>query len=92
MKIQTWLEGEDSSKARDIIVENNNEPTAVIDSFIPNIINYVRVLVFNGAHDGPPSQIIELDMPEGSKFIIFIFFLPSKSLYNDNFMHECFFF
>ncbi|KAL7648874.1 UNVERIFIED_CONTAM: hypothetical protein RMT77_000794 [Armadillidium vulgare] len=65
-KIQTWIEGEDESKARDIIVENNNEPKALIDSFVPNTKNYVRVFVFNGAHDGPLSETIELNMPEGT--------------------------
>lgn len=64
-KIQTWTEDMTESKARDIIVENNGEPSAVVDSFVPFTKNLARVLVFNGAHDGPPSNTIDFITPEG---------------------------
>ncbi|KAG7157810.1 Neuroglian-like 2 [Homarus americanus] len=64
-KIQTWTEHESEDKARDIIVENNNEPTALVTSFVPFTKNFVRVLVFNGAFDGPPSESISFNTPEG---------------------------
>ncbi|KAK8743667.1 hypothetical protein OTU49_001198 [Cherax quadricarinatus] len=64
-KIQTWTENESEEKARDIIVENNNEPSALVTSFVPFTKNFVRVLVFNGAYDGPPSESISFVTPEG---------------------------
>ncbi|XP_069981771.1 neuroglian isoform X2 [Penaeus vannamei] len=64
-KIQTWTENENEEKARDIIVENNNEPSALVTSFVPYTKNFVRVLVFNGAYDGPPSETISFSTPEG---------------------------
>lgn len=66
-QIQTWTEKETPDKARDIIVENNYEPTALVTSFVPYTKNFARVLVFNGAHDGPPSDDINFVTPEGSK-------------------------
>ena len=48
-------------------MENNNEPSALVNSFVPYTKNFVRVLVFNGAHDGPPSEEISFVTPEGSK-------------------------
>ncbi|XP_068206070.1 LOW QUALITY PROTEIN: neuroglian-like [Palaemon carinicauda] len=64
-KIQTWTESESEDKARDIIVENNDEPRALVTSFVPFTKNYVRVLVFNGAYDGPPSESLSFVTPEG---------------------------
>lgn len=64
-KIQTWTENESEDKARDIIVENNNEPSALVTSFVPFTKNFVRVLVFNGAYDGPPSESLGFVTPEG---------------------------
>ncbi|XP_063870133.1 neuroglian-like isoform X1 [Scylla paramamosain] len=64
-KIQTWTEKETADKARDIIVENNNEPSALVTSFVPYTKNFVRVRVFNGAYDGPPSEEISFVTPEG---------------------------
>ncbi|CAL4060819.1 unnamed protein product [Meganyctiphanes norvegica] len=64
-KIQTWTEHESEEKARDIIVENNAEAKALVDSFVPFSKNFVRVLVFNGAHNGPPSETIHINTPEG---------------------------
>ncbi|KAF2352093.1 Fibronectin type III [Trinorchestia longiramus] len=65
-KIQTWTEDETEAKARDVIIENNDETTAVVESFVPFTRNFARVLVFNGAHDGPPSNTIEFVTPEGT--------------------------
>ncbi|KAK4296763.1 hypothetical protein Pmani_030767 [Petrolisthes manimaculis] len=65
-KIQTWTESESQDKARDIIVGNNNEPKALVTSFVPFTKNFVRVLVFNGAYDGPPSEPINFVTPEGT--------------------------
>ncbi|KAA0202421.1 hypothetical protein HAZT_HAZT000084 [Hyalella azteca] len=65
-KIQTWTEDETEAKARDVIIDNNGESSALVESFVPYTRNYARVLVFNGAHDGPPSNTIEFVTPEGS--------------------------
>uniref|UniRef100_A0A2P2I497 Neuroglian-like n=1 Tax=Hirondellea gigas TaxID=1518452 RepID=A0A2P2I497_9CRUS len=65
-KIQTWTEDETESKARDVIVGNNGEPSALVQSFVPYTRNYARVLVFNGAHDGPSSNTIDFVTPEGA--------------------------
>ena len=67
-QIQTWTESESEDKARDIIVRNNDEPTARITSFVPFTKNFVRVLVYNGAYDGPPSETISFVTPEGGKY------------------------
>ena len=67
LQIQTWTEDETEAKARDVIVENNGEPSALVQSFVPYTRNFARVLVFNGAHDGPPSNSEQFTMPEGSK-------------------------
>ena len=49
-------------------MENNNEPSALVTSFVPYTKNFVRVRVFNGAYDGPPSDVIDFVTPEGSKY------------------------
>ena len=67
LQIQTWTEDETEAKARDVIVENNGEPIALVDSFVPYTRNFARVLVFNGAHDGPPSTTVQFVTPEGSE-------------------------
>lgn len=67
-QIQTWTENETPDKARDIIVENNNVPSVLVTSFVPYTKNFVRVLVFNGAYDGPESEEISFVTPEGSKY------------------------
>lgn len=53
-------------------MENNYEPTALVTSFVPYSKNFVRVLVFNGAYDGPASEAINFVTPEGSKFLIWV--------------------
>ncbi|CAL4097203.1 unnamed protein product, partial [Meganyctiphanes norvegica] len=64
-KIKTWTESERDQDAREIILENHYEPMVLLDSFIPYSINFVCVYVFNGAYDGPPSEIIHFTTPEG---------------------------
>merc|ERR1719384_1371756 len=38
---------------------------SLVQSFIPNSLNYARVLAFNGAYNGPPSNTITFDIPQG---------------------------
>ena len=38
---------------------------SLVQSFIPNSLNYARVLAFNGAFNGPASNTIKFQTPEG---------------------------
>ena len=38
---------------------------SLVQSFKPYALNYARVLAFNGAYNGPPSNIITIRTPEG---------------------------
>ena len=46
------------------------EPTAtkgLVDKFKPYARNKVQILAFNRRYDGPPSEVIAFDTPEGSE-------------------------
>ena len=38
---------------------------SLVQSFKPNTLNYARVLAFNGAFNGPASNTIKIQTPEG---------------------------
>lgn len=38
---------------------------ALVTKFIPHSKNYAKVFVFNGQYNGPPSEILSFDTPEG---------------------------
>merc|ERR1719507_1708418 len=63
-KIQTWTQESGEDKYREIIMKGNNTRTTV-HSFKPNALNFARVLSFNGAYNGPPSNIRSFRTPEG---------------------------
>lgn len=64
-KIQTWTDKETEGKMREIIVTGHSTSVNAEDKFIPNSKNFARVLVFNSRYNGPPSETISFDTPEG---------------------------
>ncbi len=63
-KIQTWTEDTGVDKFREIIMKSDSTHS-MVQSFKPYAINYARVLAFNGAYNGPPSNVISFQTPEG---------------------------
>jgi len=63
-KIQTWTEETGEEKYREIIMRSDSTQS-LVQSFKPYALNYARVLAFNGAYNGPPSNIITIVTPEG---------------------------
>lgn len=63
-KIQTWTEDTGEEKFREIIMKSDST-RSLVHSFKPFATNYARVLAFNGAFNGPPSNIISFQTPEG---------------------------
>merc|ERR1711884_519830 len=63
-KIQTWTEQSTEDKFREIIMKSDST-NSLVQSFKPYAINYARVLAFNGAYNGPPSNTITFRTPEG---------------------------
>lgn len=63
-KIQTWTEESGVDKYREIIMKSFST-RSLVQSFKPFATNYARVLAFNGAYNGPPSNIIRFDTPQG---------------------------
>uniref|UniRef100_A0A0A9ZCK9 Neuroglian n=1 Tax=Lygus hesperus TaxID=30085 RepID=A0A0A9ZCK9_LYGHE len=64
-KIQTWTDKDSEGKMREIIVNSHSTFVSAEDKFIPNSKNFARVLVFNSRYNGPPSETISFDTPEG---------------------------
>ena len=64
-KIQTWTQEGGESKMREIIMKSD-ATQALVQSFKPASRNYARILAFNGAYDGPPSdETLSIDTDEG---------------------------
>ncbi|XP_071743212.1 neuroglian isoform X5 [Lepeophtheirus salmonis] len=63
-KIQTWTNSSGEEKFREI-PWGKDTTEAFVQSFKPFSLNYARVLAFNGAYNGPPSNIIEVRTGEG---------------------------
>ena len=63
-KIQTWTDTTGEEKFREIIMRSDSTQS-LVRSFKPYAVNYARVLAFNGAYNGPPSNIIRIVTPEG---------------------------
>jgi len=63
-KIQTWTEASGEEKFREIVMRSDSTQS-LVRSFKPYAVNYARVLPFNGAYNGPPSNIITIITPEG---------------------------
>jgi len=63
-KIQTWTEETGEEKYREIIMRSDSTQS-LVQSFKPWARNFARVLAFNGAYNGPPSNTITFDTPQG---------------------------
>lgn len=63
-KIQTWTDRDGPEGMREINVKGDTN-RAMVTKFVPHSKNYARVLVFNGRYNGPPSDTLSFDTPEG---------------------------
>jgi hypothetical protein len=63
-KIQTWTEKSGREKFREIIMKSD-ATRSLVQAFKPYAKNFARVLAFNGMFDGPASNIVEINTPEG---------------------------
>ena len=64
LQIQTWTAESGEEKFREIIMKSDST-RSLVQSFKPFATNYARVLAFNGAYNGPPSNVIRFETPEG---------------------------
>ncbi|KAG7203224.1 hypothetical protein KM043_010327 [Ampulex compressa] len=64
-KIQTWTEKDGEKGLREIDLRGGNRTSALINKFVPYSKNYVRILAYNGRYDGPPSETLGFETPEG---------------------------
>ncbi|XP_011307618.1 neuroglian isoform X2 [Fopius arisanus] len=64
-KVQTWTERDGEDGMREITLEGATGTRAIIDKFVPFSKNFVRMFVFNGRFNGPPSETLSFDTPEG---------------------------
>ncbi|XP_022908169.1 neuroglian isoform X2 [Onthophagus taurus] len=61
-KIRTWT----NTSAADHEIQVQGEATkALVTSFVPFSKNYAQVYVYNGKYNGPPSEILSFETPEG---------------------------
>lgn len=52
----------------------------LVSKFIPHTKNYARVLVFNGRYNGPPSETLSFETPEGvPEPVVFLEAIPMGS-------------
>jgi len=63
-KIQTWTEKDGEQKYREIIMKSDST-RSLVQSFKPYAKNFARVMAFNGAYNGPESNVIVIQTPEG---------------------------
>lgn len=61
-KIRTWS---DSRNGDRIIQVQGDVTQALVTNFIPFSKNYAQVYVYNGRHDGPRSETLTFETPEG---------------------------
>ena len=64
-KIQTWTAESGAEKFREFVIMRPESSSHLVQSFKPNSLNFVRILAFNGAYNGPPSNTITIQTPEG---------------------------
>jgi neuronal cell adhesion molecule len=62
-KIQTWVEG-DEENVKEILMKSNTS-MALVDKFTPDAVNFARIMAFNDRFNGPPSNTIQFETPEG---------------------------
>lgn len=62
-KIQTWIEG-DEENVKEILMKSNTSK-ALVDKFTPDSVNFARIMAFNDRFNGPSSNTIQFETPEG---------------------------
>jgi hypothetical protein len=62
-KIQTWIEG-DEDNIKEILMKINTTK-ALVDKFVPDSLNFARIMAFNDRFNGPHSNTISFETPEG---------------------------
>ena len=74
-QIQIWTEkdGEDGLREIDVKGEKTN---TMVTKFIPHSKNFARVLVYNSRYNGPPSETLSFDTPEGGKDLDLLVSVP----------------
>lgn len=65
-QVQTWTDREGEQGMREIHVKGD-ATRALVNRFTPHTKNYARVLVYNSRYNGPPSETLSFDTPEGGK-------------------------
>ncbi|XP_039276536.1 neuroglian isoform X2 [Nilaparvata lugens] len=63
-KIQTWTDKDGEEGMKEIYVKGDTT-RSLVSKFMPHSKNYARVLVYNSQYNGPPSDILSFDTPEG---------------------------
>lgn len=61
-KIKTWTENRVGHREIQVQGEATN---ALVNNFVPFSKNYAQVYVYNGKYNGPPSETLSFDTPEG---------------------------
>lgn len=64
-KVQTWTERDGQDGLREITVPGVDSTQIVINKFVPDTKNYVRMFVYNGRFNGPPTETLFFNTPEG---------------------------
>nr|XP_032528918.1 neuroglian isoform X2 [Danaus plexippus plexippus] len=62
-KIQTWIDGEED-RPKEILIKADASST-LVTKFKPFKKNNARILVYNGRFNGPPSETLSFNTPEG---------------------------
>lgn len=63
-RIKTWSER--AIGHREIQVQGE-ATSALVNNFVPFSRNFAQVYVYNSKHNGPPSETLSFDTPEGRK-------------------------
>jgi len=63
-RVQTWTEKEGRDKMRKQTF-NASVTQGLVDKFKPHSRNKVQILAFNGAYEGPPSDVVSFTTPQG---------------------------
>jgi hypothetical protein len=60
----------------------------MVTKFIPHSKNFARVLVYNSRYNGPPSETLSFDTPEGGKGLDISVLLTLYILVSNYFLHS----
>lgn len=64
-KIQTWTDKGGESSMKEILIKSDAHKV-LVNEFMPYSKNYARILVYNGRFNGPPSNTLSFETPEGT--------------------------